>query len=71
MLDIMLRTNPKLVSDEELLNYKQYLQEKMKQYKKQLLKVNRIIKQRKLSEVEQMKYDIEFRVYDPLELLEK
>lgn len=52
MLDIMLRTNPKLVSDEELLNYKQYLQEKMKQYKKQLLKVNRIIKQRKLSEVE-------------------
>lgn len=52
MLDIMLRTNPKLVSDEELLNYKQYMQEKMKQYKKQLLKVNRIIKQRKLNEVE-------------------
>ena len=63
MLDIMLRTNPKLVSDEELLNYKQYLQEKIKQYKNRLLKVNRVIKQRKLSEVEQMKYDIEFRVY--------
>ena len=38
MLEIMLRTNKKLVSDEELLEYKQYLKEKIKRYKSQLLK---------------------------------
>lgn len=52
MIDIMLQTNKKLVSDEELLEYKKYLKEKIKQYKSKLLKVNRVIKQRNLSEVE-------------------
>lgn len=52
MLEIMLQTNKKLVSNEELLEYKQYLKEKIKQYKSQLLKVNRVIKSRNLSEVE-------------------
>lgn len=52
MLEITLQTNPKLVSNEELLEYKQYLKEKIKQYKSQLLKVNRVIKQRNLSEAE-------------------
>lgn len=52
MLEIMLQTKPKLVSDKELLDYKQYLKEKIKQYKSQLLKVNRVIKKRNLSEVE-------------------
>ncbi len=52
MLDIMLRTNSKLVSNKELLEYKQYLKEKIKAYKSRLLKVNRVIKSRNLSEVE-------------------
>ena len=52
MLEITLQTNPKLVSDKELLKYKQSLKEKIKQYKSQLLKVNRVIKLRNLSEVE-------------------
>lgn len=33
MLEIVLQTNKKLVSDEDLLEYKQYLKEKIKQEK--------------------------------------